>query len=413
MDERCTTCRVCESKELEEIYYLGNMAFTGIFPKASEKVQVGPLTLIRCGKCGLVQGGHHFDPNVLYGPTYGYRSGLNKSMINHLEKKMVYLRKYFPDRWVRGSVVDIGSSDGTFLNLWGGERVGFDPQANRFSKYYDDGIMRVPHFFTLAEFDILGVSKAKIVTTIAMFYDLRSPVNFVEDIRGIMDKDGIWHTEQSYLPLMIKNTAYDTICHEHLSYYGINDILNMAKMTGMIVVNIQFNDINGGSFATTLCRDDHPNPPYQLSKSLIETLAFFEREYLENAETWTAFRQRIAKHRSQMLDFFQMCRKKEKLVLGLGASTKGNVVLQYCGVSVNDLPGITDVNEDKWNKYTPGTHIPIISEEVGRGNNPAYFLVLPWHFRDNIIEREKEFLSNGGSLVFPLPKFEIFKGAQL
>jgi hypothetical protein len=400
-----TTCRICSARELESVLNLGNQCFTGIFPKnPDEPLASAPLELVKCTRCGLVQLHHNFEPSMLYGPTYGYRSGLNKSMVEHLRAKAASLQNLCPLQ--PGDIVlDIGSNDGTSLGFYPAQnrRLGMDPSAEKFRKYYQPGVDLVVDFFSAKNFQKLhGTAKAKIVSSIAMFYDLESPPAFVEQVRDVLAPDGIWHLEQSYLPLMLKVNAYDTVCHEHLEYYALRQIKWLTDQFGLKIIDVQLNDINGGSFAVTVA---HKNGPYA---EATETIARFLHEEdqlgLQGLEVFKAFRSRVDAHREHLPARLAEIKQRGQLALGYGASTKGNVVLQFCNITPELLPAILEVNPDKFGCHTPGTKIPIISETEGHARNPDFLMVMPWHFKANVVQREAAFLKRGGKLLFPLPE---------
>lgn len=410
-------CRVCGNDNLIDILSLGNLAYTGIFPKdINENVPNGLLRLIKCigdnkKFCGAVQLKDSFNLNDLYGENYGYRSSLNISMVNHLKdivddiKKTVDLKK-------GDAIIDIGSNDGTLLSFFEENNytlIGIDPTAKKFLKYYRKDINVVPDFFskTLCE-GILGKKKAKVITSIAMFYDLEDPIGFVRDIYEILDNRGIWVFEQSYTPNIFKKCGYDTICHEHLLYYSLKDIKFILDNAGMKIINIKLNNVNGASIRVTACKN---NAPFGLCEEKIKGILNYEEKlgYNKN-DFWERFKKNVYSHRENLNSFIDKEIKKGKTIFGYGASTKGNVILQFCGIDRTKVPYIAEVNEDKFGSYTPGTKIPIISEEKAREMNPDYFLVLPWHFRNGIIRKEENFLKKGGGLIFPLPKVEVVNG---
>ena len=343
----------------------------------------------------------------MYGANYGYRSGLNRSMVEHLHQIAAKIKTVASLR-PGDTVLDIGSNDGTFLKAMGEPGValiGMDPTGSKFREFYLPPIHLVPDFFSADRFRRETDERAKVVTSIAMFYDLESPMEFVRQVAEVLADDGIWVFEQSYLPAMLENTSYDTICHEHLEYYALRQILWMTDRAGLEVIDIERNDINGGSFCITTarCGSTHRRNHGAIAAMLEEE----ERLGLSGPTVYARFRERTYRHREQLRQFLEQATRAGELVLGYGASTKGNVILQFCGLSSKDLPFIADVNRDKFGAFTPGTRIPIISEEEARGMNPAAFLVLPWHFRANIIGREERFLKSGGKLVFPLPAIEV------
>jgi hypothetical protein len=402
-------CRVCGSVELESLLHLGNQHLTGVFPcERDARVTSGPLELVRCkGECGLVQLHHTFDHHEMYGANYGYRSGLNQSMVRHLHEKAQGLLKVAPFR--KGDVVlDIGSNDGTLLGFYPprvGRLIGIDPTSEKFRRHYRSDIDLVTDFFPSPALDEkLEGRKARIITSIAMFYDLEDPLSFMRAAAEALAEDGIWHFEQSYLPSMLLKTAYDTICHEHLEYYALRQVIFMAREAGLKVLNVELNEVNGGSFAVTAARGD---ALFEVNQRAIDRILASEAE-LDDPATFAAFAQRVERHRDELLKLLGGLKSEGKRVLGYGASTKGNVILQYCGITPDLLPAIAEVNPDKFGCFTPGTNIPIISEAQAHEQRPDYLLVLPWHFRENLIAREAKFLERGGKMIFPLPKIEIY-----
>ena len=402
-------CRVCESKKLSSVINLGEQALTGRFPaNAEEYVPSGPLELMFCAECGLVQLGQEYDANQLYGDHYGYRSGLNASMVRHLGDKIGVLESVSglqADDWV----LDIGSNDGTSLGSYqtpGLRRVGIDPTAKKFREYYQPGIKVVEDFYSADRF--LRESDgclAKVITSLAMFYDLDSPVNFVRDIKRALAVDGIWHFEQSYLPAMLNTNSLDTICHEHISYYSFFAIEQILKRAGMRVIDVSFNHVNGGSFAVTATHIESDRPA---NTAIIEWVRKSEQTLrIHTEQPLLEFAARAKRYVEILTDLLDRLHRDGKRVIGYGASTKGNVLIQYAKLGTEQLPAIGEINPDKFGCVTPGTHIPIVSDAEAREMNPDYFLVLPWHFRSDILGREQAFLRRGGRFIFPLPVPEI------
>jgi hypothetical protein len=402
-------CRISGSANLIPVLHLGNQALTGVFPKSPEQpITVGPLDLVWCPDSGLLQLGHSYDLEEMYGMNYGYRSGLNQSMVRHLKNKVNHLNRLCPV--VSGDIVlDIGSNDATLLSSYqvsGLKRIGIDPTGVKFKDFYTDGIELVPDFFSAQAFKSkFPNGKAKIVTSISMFYDLESPRQFVQDIFDVLDDNGIWHLEQSYMPAMLRTNSYDTVCHEHLEYYSLEVVKNLLDQCGLKVIDVQMNAINGGSFAVTATKKTSCLKP---NDTLIEWLLGQEYKMgLHTPKPYRDFEERVYKHRDDLTSLIHGLNADGKKVVGYGASTKGNVLLQFCGLNDQDLAAVAEVNPDKFGAYTPGTNIPILSEKDVKAMNPDYMLVLPWHFRQGIVEREAEYLASGGKLIFPLPEIEI------
>lgn len=375
----------------------------------------GPLQLVKChaasAVCGLLQLRHSYKSAELYGANYGYRSSLNCSMTRHLEKKVEWVRAFAPlDK--DDVVVDIGSNDGTTLSFFPDDltRIGIDPTAGKFEKFYKPGIKVVPDFFTADLFESVGGGrKASVVTSIAMFYDLEKPLEFVRAVERILADDGIWHFEQSYLPAMLAQTAYDTVCHEHLEYYGLRQIQWMMERCGLTILEAEVNDVNGGSISITAAKAASNFEPH--TSEIQSILDEENRRGLAGLEPYGLFAERVAAHRAELLAVLDRIDSAGEIVFGYGASTKGNVILQYCGLDASRIPFIAEVNEEKFGRLAPGSGIPIISEAAAHAMNPDYLLVMPWHFRENLVEREAEYLSRGGKMIFPLPRIEIISGA--
>jgi hypothetical protein len=408
MYSEIVNCRICHNTNLINVLSLGEQALTGVFPHhVSDTVSSGPLDLVWCTKCGLLQLKQSYNLEEMYGDNYGYRSGLNAYMVNHLTNKIKTLENLVK-LTKKDLVLDIGSNDATSLKAYTVKckKVGIDPTGTKFKSFYTDDIDLIPDFFSKEVFSKkYPTEKAKIITSIAMFYDLEEPAAFVKDIGAILSDSGIWHFEQSYMPSMLRSNAYDTVCHEHLEFYNFKVIKSLLEDCGLRVVDVQMNSINGGSFAVTACKK---NAPYRSNHPVIEWMLRQEDDMrLDTPRPYRNFEEKVFLHRKNLLGLVEALISDGKTIFGYGASTKGNVLLQFCGLTSKHIPYIADVNKDKFGCFTPGTHIPIISEEEARAMKPDYFLVFPWHFKHSILEREREFMERGGKFIFPLPEIEI------
>jgi len=396
--EKVKDCRVCKSQILEKLLDLGDFHLSGTFPSSKNQViEKGPLSLVICEDCGLVQLAHQYNMKKLFGDNYGYRSGLNLGMVNHLYNfvdEVMEKENLTPD----DLIIDIGSNDGTLLSRFPKDfknLVGVDPTATKFKKYYKNHIKLIPDFFKADKFT---EEKAKLITSFSMFYDLEDPLNFMKEVSEILHDDGIWVMEQSYLPMMIKNNAYDCICHEHQEYYCLSQIKYMAFKVGFNILDVSFNDTNGGSIRVYLGKRNGEK------KDIVNKILKYEYRF-RNISTYGFFLNNLKSHKKNLVNLLKDLKNKGKKVVGLGASTKGNITLQYCGINVDLLPKIYEVNDYKFNRFTPGGNIPIFSEE--EADYADYKLVLPWHLKESFLEREKDFLKKGGKLIFPLPHLEI------
>ena len=413
------SCRICGSKNLTSILNLGDQYFANYSPKSNDVVPFEekiPLELVRCDKsidpksCGLVQLRHTTPPNLMY-DRYFYRSGINQTMTNNLNeiaKQAISKIKLNPN----DIVIDIGCNDGTLLQNYKElpiRSIGFDPAKNMVQFSQQTGATIITEFFSAEEFiKNYGSEKAKIITSIAMFYDLEDPNKFVDDISKILHPDGIWILELSYLPLMLSQNAFDTIVHEHLEYYHLDALEFLLSKFNLKVVDIQLNDINGGSFRVIV---QHKEKSID-NKSLQHITELREKEKNLNLSTNQPFDDFIIKindEKDKLVTFIKNEVSAGKTVHCYGASTKGNTLLQFYNLDKKLIQFIADRNPDKWGRKTIGTDISIISEEESHSMNPDYFLILPWHFIKEFKEREKSYLKNGGKLLVPLPEFKIIQ----
>ena len=402
-------CRICGNVNLVEVMSVGVQALTGVFPSSpAEKITSGPVDLLQCLPslgCGLVQLKQSYDLSEMYGMNYGYRSGLNASMVKHLHSKV---DKILTSGVLNAGdmIIDIGSNDATTLKAYPKgkyELVGIDPTGIKFSSYYPPEIKLVPEFFSAqAVSKALSGKKAKVITSFSMFYDLEDPIAFAREIEGSLDDEGVWIFEQSYLPAMLRTNSFDTICHEHLEFYALKQINWIAEKSGLKVIDVEFNDINGGSFSITASKVNAAHEPK--SEWLKKILDDEDALGLNSALAFDGFKTRVEESRLALMNFLKQAKLEGKRVCGLGASTKGNVLLQYFGIDSDLLSAIGEVNPDKYGAYTPGTNIPLIAEDELLASNPDYLLVLPWHFRGFFETLPK---MKGRTLVFPLPHLEI------
>ena len=408
-------CRICGNPDLEPVLSLGTQVLTGVFPKRPDQaVSAGPLELAKCSEdaagrtCGLLQLQHSFNPDEMYCAGYGYRSGINQTMTRHLHEIVESIRSLV--KLQPGDVVlDIGSNDATLLKAYPGQNfslIGIDPSAVNFRQYYPAHVQLITDFFSAHTFQsTMGTRKAKIVTSIAMFYDLPAPLEFMRDVRSILADDGVWVFEQSYMPSMLAQNAYDTVCQEHVEYYGLRQIKWMADRAGLKILDVELNDTNGGSFRVTVAPE---GTPYSARADRVATLLTREQQLgLSTLAPYRAFRENVFRHRDDLRRWLTQSRARGKITLGYGASTKGNVILQFCGITPADVPAIAERNTNKYGCFTPGTLIPIISEAEARARNPHCFLALPWHFREEFLKREQAYLTGGGRFLFPLPRIEV------
>jgi hypothetical protein len=404
-------CRICKNQQLVEVLDLGVQALTGVFPKTrTQQVTAGPLKLVKCvgddDVCGLLQLQQTYDLDELYGDNYGYRSGLNASMVEHLHRKVrrILDRVRLPNDAL---IVDIGANDSTTLQAYpaqGCTLVGVDPTAKKFSEFYPAHIQLIPDFFSAATLQRhFPGRKATVITSFSMFYDLEEPLTFMKEVAEVLDDEGLWILEQSYMPTMLLRNSYDTVCHEHLEYYALKQIKWMTDRLDLKIVDVEFNDINGGSFSLMVAKR---GSQHVASPTVEQILEDETRAGLHTLRPFQEFARSVAASRATLRAFLDEAKQFGKSICVLGASTKGNVLLQYCNITSSDVARVGEVNPDKFEAFTPGTLLPIVSEQEVLAMQPDYLLVLPWHFRDFFLEHERFVDRN---LVFPLPQLEIVR----
>jgi hypothetical protein len=409
MYEKIDTCRVCGNRELVEVLDVGVQTLTGVFPKSrGEAITAGPLKLVKCTgageTCGLLQLQHSYDLGEMYGQNYGYRSGINASMVAHLHGKVKKILAQ-TDLDDDALILDIGSNDSTTLQAYPRRSytlVGIDPTGVKFRSYYPGHIQLIADFFSSRKIqELFGNRKAAVITSFSMFYDLEDPLAFMREVADVLADDGIWVFEQSYMPTMLVQNAYDTVCHEHLEYYGLRQIQWMADRVGLKVIDVELNDVNGGSFSIVAAKR---NSRRAQSVNVAIILNRETQLNLDILETYRAFERRVKQSRDDLIAFLDQAHSEKKTVIGLGASTKGNVILQYCGITESRISKMAEVNSDKFGSFTPGSLIPIAPEEELLAARPDYLIVFPWHFRSFFLNSER---FRGRKLVFPLPHLEV------
>ncbi len=412
-----TTCRVCEGP-LEPILSLGDHYVSNfIFPGESDGIKA-PLELVLCRQCSLLQLRHTVPAEKLY-QNYWYRSGINQTMrdaLADIANESEMLSHLQPG----DTVLDIGCNDGTLLESYRTEglyKVGFDPAENMatFSRQVAEKI--AVDFFTRSNYSAdpeLRRRRPKVITSIAMFYDLEDPGQFVSDIRAVMDPNGLWVVQMSYLPLMLKQNELGNVCHEHLEYYSLQSFEYLLRRYNFQLVDAKLNSVNGGSLRAYIrdCAADPDvfgDPTYrQLACERVQSLREQEMKMgLQATEPYREFAMWVERIKCDVVGFIGDQVARGKKVYVYGASTKGNTVLQYFGLDDSLIAAAAERNPEKWGKLTVGTHIPIISEETARAARPDYFLMLPWHFLEEFKQREMDFLMRGGRFIMPAPYFAL------
>lgn len=410
-------CRVCDCTTLAPILSLGDLYISDFCEeKSTGEAPRAPLEIVLCdsfsGGCGLLQLRHTVSHEAMY-RNYWYRSGINKTMTDELcsiaQKAMGIANLRAND-----FVIDIGANDGTLLRgytLDGLKTIGYEPAVN-LSEYNAIGTTKIiPDFFNARAWtENFPTKKAKVITAIAMFYDLDDPIAFVKDVVMCLDDEGVFIIQMSYLPSMLLQNAFDNICHEHLEYYSLRSLEYLLNKCSLEVFDIELNDINGGSFRVYI-RHVGKGKSLTVEENSIGNVERARRSEIEmgldSIDTYRSFVDRIEVLKTKTVNFIKKETASGNRVYAYGASTKGNTLLQYYGLNKSLILAAAERNPHKWGRKTVGSEIPIISEEQARDEHPDYFLVLPWHFLPEIKKRETQFLESGGKFIIPLPEFEV------
>lgn len=403
-----TKCRNCKKQKIKQVFTLGKLYFTGKFPpNAKSTLGRGELGLSFCTNCKLVQLNKNYNSSYLFSKDYGYKTGINFTMRSHMKNIYKLLIKKVKTH-KNDYILDIASNDGTLLNYFPSNliKVGIDPILKRYQKEYKKVKHKISDFFSHKILKKNRIKhKFKIITALSVFYDLDNPNLFLKDIEKILDDEGICLIEHADLYSIIKLNMFDTICHEHVAYYSTKIMIEMADKNNLRVFDLKKNNINGGSTQYLICKKTSKRKNnFKIIKKFLKD----EKKIgLNQIKTIQNFYKKILRLKTDTNKLLNNINKNNKKIIGYGASTKGNVLLQYYKINKSNLNFIADRNPYKFNKYTPGTMIKIISEERARKMKPDYFFVLPWHFKREILNREKKMRKKGTKLIFPLPKLQI------
>lgn len=405
-------CRVCGCSELLDILSLGNQWVIN-FPDGDtpdEGVQA-PLEMVVCGnaECSLVQLRHTVDPDLMY-KQYWYQSGINQTMRNALKNITDAVCKVIP-LGEKDIVVDIGANDGTLLRSYAIQglcKVGFEPASNLMEQARKETSLILNDYFNAPAFEsAFPGKKASAVTSIAMFYDLEDPNQFVADISQILAPEGVWINQMNYLGTMLEFNAFDNISHEHLEYYSLSSLEYLLARHQLEVFDVEQNDLNGGSIRAYI---GHKNKK-EISDRVKQLRD--KEAMLKDFATYQSFVERLQNIKAELCDFIVNEVRQGKSIHVYGASTRGNTLLQYFGLDKTLITVAAERNPLKWGKKMIGTNIPIVSEDESRSARPDYFLILPWAFVDEFVKREEHFLKNGGKFLIPLPEFKIIAEGDL
>ena len=408
--KKITKCRVCKSSNLVDLYSLGNQYINNFIKKDDlHKCIKAPLTMVFCNKCTLVQLKHNAPQELLYSGYYWYRSGVTSTMKIALKDivKDIYKKIKLSKNDI---VLDLGSNDGTLLRAYKRKNlitVGFEPAKNLLK----EGKKGIDYFFNdFWDFKIFQNKfkrKAKVITAIGMFYDMEDPNKFINDASKALDKNGIFVAQLMCLKNMLDSNDVGNICHEHLEYYSLKSLDYLFNKNNMEIFDISINNINGGSYRI-YARNIDSKVDFKGSKIRLNKIRKIEKN-INNISIHKNFYNRIVENKKKCINFINKELKKGKKIWIYGASTKGNVILQFYELSKKQIISAAERSPWKWGKYTVGSMIKCVSEVEARKAQPDYFLVLPYAFFDEFYNREKKWRARGGKFIVPIPKFKVIK----
>ena len=394
-------CLLCKNKKIKKIFSLGNLFVSNFVNKKNIKTGIkAPLNLLYCKNCSLIQLSHIAPQEIMYRRFYWYRSGVTKIMRLGLKNifddslKHVKLNK-------KDVVLDIGANDGTLLSYYKRKKfitIGCEPAKNLQNSLKKNCDFSIKNFWDKKElYKVLlknRLKKPKIITAIGMFYDLEDPNKFIRDAADCLDDKGIFIAQLMCLKSMIEKNDVGNICHEHIEFYSLKSLKFLFEKNGLEIFKIEENDINGGSYRI-YCKKFKKGSIKLRNENVLKSMKDFAKRVKINKKITT--------------NFIDKKIKQGKKIYLYGASTKGNTVLQYYDLNQRKIPFAAERSPEKWNKYTIGTGIKIITEKMARKLNPDYFFVTPWGFIKEFIKRERKWLKKGGSFIVPFPKFKLIK----
>lgn len=354
-------------------------------------------------------------PSTIMWGKYWYRSGTNETMKAALKNVVDSIQERIElehsDVWL-----DIASNDGTLLSFVPKQvyKVGIDPCEDSFvESCQQHADVVVQDYFNLDSWHRAAADKRpKIVTSIAMFYDLQDPVSFAKDVYNVLDDHGVWVLQLSYTPLMLEQMAFDNICHEHFAYHSLESLVTILGRAGFKILDATLNDVNGGSLRVYAVKADvkpdfFGTVPFRYVANLrVNSLLQYE-ESIDWPWKWECFGRNLLSLKEKVTSFIVEAKSRGKSIWAYGASTKGNTLLQYFGLDYKLIDAIAERSPSKYGLYTIGTSIPIVSEDEMRCQQPDYLLILPWHFIKEFVSRESEYLNKGGSFIIPCPEFKV------
>jgi len=406
-------CRLCGLDKLVPILSLGEQFVTNFMDDPGKEALKAPLDVVLCDPsdngCGLLQLKHTVNRDVLY-KQYWYLSGTSTTMVSAL-RDVARKSENLAGLSSGDIVVDIGSNDGTLLKQYKTRslrRVGFEP-SNLWGVCKEEGIQTINDYFNKESFSKeFGNKRAKLITSIAMFYDVDDPNLFVNDVKDTLSNGGLWVIQMNYLGTMLEQNTFDNISHEHLEYYSLGSLEQLLKRHGLGVADLEINDVNGGSFRTYVVPENSKlSFPKEAAERVEKQREYEERLGLGGKEVYNNFKKRVERISNDLRGFLTEEVQKGKKIYIIGASTRGLVVLQHAGIDNRLITAAADKNPNKIGRYIVGTGIPIISLDQYRKDNPDYTLVLPYQFKNEIMNQESDYLRRGGKMIFALPELQI------
>jgi SAM-dependent methyltransferase len=393
-------CRICNSDLLELVIDLGKQPWGNNFLKKEEigKEKKYPLQVVYCHGCKTAQLSHTVEKEVMFG-NHTYLSGITDTLNNHFKEIAEYVDKRFFKEKKDKSILDIGSNDGTQLRHYkdlGYEILGIESAKGISKMANDQGINTINEFFNLDSACRLG-QKFDLINASGVFFHLEELHSVTEGIKQALKEEGVFVVQFLYMKKIMENLAFDQIYHEHLLYYNLQTIRVLLSLHDLFLFDAYLSPIHGGSIIGFICHKGKRTKSKRLMKMIGEEKICKSNEI----EAYQSFAKTIKEIKKKNLSFLNGARDKKKIIYGMGAPVKGNTLLNYFGITSQQIRYLVEKNELRNGLYSPGSHIPIILEKDIK-TPPDIYYVLAWNFKKEILEKNKELIKQGTKFYLPV-----------
>lgn len=405
---KLTNCRICSSPDLSNVLDLGEMPLANEFlDSPTEEEKEYPLRVVWCQNCGLMQIDEVVPPEELFS-EYVYVSGTSERLQNHFNNLVSEIDELYSTLNGR-KVLDIGSNDGTLLKGFENhdyDVIGVEPASNIAEIARENGVETINEFFNEeVAFRIQkNYGRRDVITATNVFAHTHNVHSFLKGVSKLLADDGIFVIEVPYLVDLLENVEFDTIYHEHLSYFAVRPLKTLLEKHGFKILNIKRIDIHGGSIRLYSTKDSS----WQNANSSAKKLIRIEMEKgLDELATYKSFAHRVERLKTSLLDLLSKLKGSGHTIAGYGAAAKGNTLLNYYSIGQEMLEYIADQNTLKQGLYTPGTHVKVVSPNRIYQDTPDEIVILAWNFAEEIMKQQSDFKEMGGRFVLPVPEVRV------